>query len=437
VQCKESNDNVFSPRLLSNYGQNIRTPGSPRTPRTSSARDSGTPKKFTINLNQVQARSVKHVRLDHHSDLEKIYRIHQEPIGKGSYGTVYRAETRTRLTSASSHHSNSSEPAQSWAIKKIQKSEAGKTERFKLLEREVNILKKVTHKNIIHLEAVYETSDHMYLVTELCIEGELKEYLKKHVKLNESETRTIIKQLSDSLMYLHQYGVVHRDIKLENILVKTEKPVRNSSLSSNSSSTSMESLTSNGTSFLSRKHTSLLPRNKLYSTPDEETITPSAKRDCTEIEIKLTDFGLSVVRGGVTGESMLMTFCGTPVYMAPEVIQNHDYSQTCDIWSMGVIAYTLLSGKYPWIANQEQDLYKKIKKGIPKQDYDKKIFSAQAIDCISRMLEVNTAKRLTAAEVFNHPWTNGKQEMAPPNLFDVLKADAAKVRKEQLNLTPK
>jgi serine/threonine kinase 33 len=144
-----------------------------------------------------------------------------------------------------------------------------------------------------------------------------------------------------------------------------------------------------------------------------------------------------VVRGGVTGESMLMTFCGTPVYMAPEVIQNHDYSQTCDIWSMGVIAYTLLSGKYPWVANQEQDLYKKIKKGIPKQDYDKKIFSAQAIDCISRMLEVNTAKRLTAAEVFNHPWTNGKQEMAPPNLFDVLKADAAKVRKEQLNLTPK
>lgn len=283
LQCKESNDNVFSPRLLSNYGQNIRTPGSPRTPRQSSARDSsnGTPKKFTINLNQVQARAVKHVRLDQHSDLEKIYRIHQEPIGKGSYGTVYRAETRTRLTSASSNHSlsytsSSTEPLQSWAIKKIQKSEAGKTERFKLLEREVNILKKVTHKNIIHLEAVYETSDHMYLVTELCIEGELKEYLKKHVKLNEPETRTIIKQLSDSLMYLHQYGVVHRDIKLENILVKTEKrPVRNSSLSSNSSSTSMESLTSNGTSFLSRKHTSLVPRHKLHSTPDEETSTNS------------------------------------------------------------------------------------------------------------------------------------------------------------------
>ena len=116
----------------------------------------------------------------------------------------------------------------------------------------------------------------MYLVTELCIEGELKEYLKKHVKLNEPETRTIIKQLSDSLMYLHQYGVVHRDIKLENILVKTEKmPVRNSSLSSNSSSTSMESLTSNGTSFLSRKHTSLVPRHKLHSTPDEETSTNS------------------------------------------------------------------------------------------------------------------------------------------------------------------
>ena len=81
----------------------------------------------------------------------------------------------------------------------------------RLLEREVNILKRVTHPNIIHLEAVYETGDSMYLVTELCIEGELKAYLKKRKTLPEDETRVIIRQLSSALTYLHSYGVVQYD----------------------------------------------------------------------------------------------------------------------------------------------------------------------------------------------------------------------------------
>ncbi|CAK8683963.1 unnamed protein product [Clavelina lepadiformis] len=121
-------------------------------------------------------------------------------------------------------------------------------------------------------------------------------------------------------------------------------------------------------------------------------------------DIKLTDFGLSVVKGGVGSESMLQSSCGTPVYMAPEVIQNHDYSQQCDIWSIGVILFALLSRDFPFVADKEDKLFELIKRA--ELDFSKPVWrniSKAAKNLITQLLDFNPARRLTATEVMSHP----------------------------------
>lgn len=206
--------NNFKARLSSN--QDIHRLQTPKRNSSASSdrsdQSNGTPnrdtknKRLSVLLNQIPSKPIKHKRLDNSKQLNQIYDIEEQPIGKGSYGIVYRAiDAKDRKP---------------WAIKKIVKDSAGTTG-VRLLEREVSILKRVTHKNIIHLEAVYETHDTMFLVTELCVEGELKDYLKKQENnvLAEPAARDIVRQLAEALFYLHKHGVVHRDIKLENVLV--------------------------------------------------------------------------------------------------------------------------------------------------------------------------------------------------------------------------
>jgi len=167
-------------------------------------------------------------------------------------------------------------------------------------------------------------------------------------------------------------GIVHRDLKLENILVASERG---------------------------------------------DSINPI-------FDIKLTDFGLSVVKGA--GNAMLQSTCGTPVYMAPEVIQNHDYTQQCDIWSIGVILYALLSNDFPFLADKEERLYEVIKKGVV--NYNHEVWtniSDTAKNLIGQLLTVDPAYRLTASEIPCHPWMSGKKISAnyqrQTNVLDMMK----------------
>ncbi|TKC46628.1 hypothetical protein EI555_011427 [Monodon monoceros] len=139
----------------------------------------------------------------------------------------------------------------------------------KLLEREVTILKSVKHEHIIHLEQVFETPKKMYLVMELCEDGELKEILDRKGHFSENETRWIIRSLASAIAYLHNKDIVHRDLKLENIMVKS----------------------------------SFIDAN-----------------DEMNLNIKVTDFGLAVKKQG-RSEAMLQTTCGTPIYMAKSVLK--------------------------------------------------------------------------------------------------------------------
>ncbi|XP_076880085.1 serine/threonine-protein kinase 33 isoform X2 [Brachyhypopomus gauderio] len=303
-------------------------------------------------------KKVPHTRIEDEAEIQQIYSFGKK-LGQGNFGVVCEAihiETQKK-----------------WAIKKVNKEKAGRSG-VKLLEREVNILKRVNHAHIIHLEEVYETPKRMYLVLELCEGGELKKLLQKNKRFSEEETRHIISSLAEATVYLHKQDIVHRDLKLENILVKSDHQ---------------------------------------DDDDDEDTVN-----------IKVTDFGLSVQKGGVGSENMLQATCGTPIYMAPEVIKGHEYSQQCDVWSIGVIMYMLLCGDPPFMSSSEDRLFEMIKKGELN-------FSGPVWDSVSDaakkvlrcLLKVDPAHRITASELVHSPWLTGdtSTNASPTNVLEMMR----------------
>ncbi|XP_054098013.1 serine/threonine-protein kinase 33 isoform X3 [Callithrix jacchus] len=278
-------------------------------------------------------------------------------LGKGSFGMVIEAADKETETK--------------WAIKKVNKEKAGSSA-VKLLEREVNILKSVKHEHIIHLEQVFETPKKMYLVMELCEDGELKKILDRKGHFSENETRWIIQSLASAIAYLHNNDIAHRDLKLENILVKS----------------------------------SLIDDNNEIN-----------------LNIKVTDFGLAVKKQS-RREAMLQATCGTPIYMAPEVINAHDYSQQCDIWSIGVIMYMLLCGEPPFLASSEEKLFELIRKG--ELHFENPVWNFIS-DCAKRVLKqlmkVDPAHRITAKELLDNQWLTGNtlSSVRPTNVLEMMK----------------
>ncbi|KAL5258701.1 hypothetical protein ACHWQZ_G009234 [Mnemiopsis leidyi] len=292
------------------------------------------------------SKTINHTRIDSISSIEEKYVISPDILGQGSFGTVYKA---TNIATG-----------QSFAMKKIDKQTLGVTG-HKMLEREVAILKRVQHPHIVALEEVFETSEDTYLFMELCDKGELKSMLDS-TELSELECAKIIERLSSTIAYLHDNDIVHRDLKLENILLSAG-----------------------------------------VSDPDDR------------FNIKVTDFGLSFLTGGSNtfgNDKMMTTTCGTPMYMAPEILDNSvGYSHQCDIWSIGIIMYILLSRKTPFEADSEDELYEKIKAGDIKFDGSEwENISQSAKTLIKCMVKVDPAARITAKEIRDHHWVKGESD---------------------------
>ncbi|KAM6462783.1 serine/threonine-protein kinase 33 isoform 3-T4 [Liasis olivaceus] len=299
---------------------------------------------------------VPHTRIDDGAAIQQIYSFGGK-LGQGSFGVVIEVTHK--------------ETGIKWAMKKVNREKAGSSA-VKLLEREVSILKRVNHEHIIHLEEVFETPKRVYLVMELCEDGELKEILQRKGQFTENETRHIIQSLASAIAYLHKKDIVHRDLKLENILVKS-------------------------------------------SDIDEQNEM--------KLNIKVTDFGLAVQKMGGS-ESMFQSTCGTPIYMAPEVISAHDYSQQCDVWSIGVIMYMLLSGEPPFMASSEEKLFEVIKKGDLhfKHSVWQSVNKA-AKNVLQLLLKVDPAHRITANELLDCQWITGETDIVqrPFNVLELMK----------------
>uniref|UniRef100_A0A4W6EUF4 Serine/threonine-protein kinase DCLK2 n=1 Tax=Lates calcarifer TaxID=8187 RepID=A0A4W6EUF4_LATCA len=231
-----------------------------------------------------------------------------------------------------------------FALKIIDKAKCSGKEH--LIENEVAVLRKVKHPNIIMLIEEVDTPSELYLVMELVKGGDLFDAITSSAKYTERDASIMVYNLAGALKYLHSMNIVHRDIKPENLLV--------------------------------------------FEYPDGTK------------SLKLGDFGLATVV-----EGPLYTVCGTPTYVAPEIIAESGYGLKVDIWAAGVITYILLCGFPPFRSesNLQEDLFDQILLGrldFPSPYWDNITDSAKEL--IGKMLQVNVEARYTAQDVLSHPW---------------------------------
>jgi len=234
-----------------------------------------------------------------------------------------------------------------FAVKVINKKDLGK-DYEKNLKMEVDILKKVNHPNIIALKELFDTPDKLYLVMELVTGGELFDKIVEKGSYTESEASTLVRKIVSAVDYLHGIDIVHRDLKPENLLLK---------------------------------------------------------RADDDLEVALADFGLSKIVGA---QMMMQTACGTPSYVAPEVLNASGYGKEVDMWSIGVITYILLCGFPPFYGDTVPEIFEQIMEA--NFDYPEEYWGSvtkEAKDFINKLLVVETADRMTAAQALQHPWLLG------------------------------
>lgn len=263
-------------------------------------------------------------------------------LGSGSYAEVRKA--RKKKTN------------QVVAVKIIDKTGLSQRE-LKGLSKEVNILKSLRHKNVVQFYDSFEEEDVMYVVMEYVGGGELfHRIVSDDQDFTEEDARKIIHTLAEALQHCKEKGVIHRDIKPQNLLLTTEEEGG---------------------------------------------------------ELKLADFNLSIqIDPDSVNFSILQTMCGTPNYVAPEILSQKPYDYKCDIWSLGVISYLLLSGGYlPFFVEEEGEegkdlLLQKVRRGrwnfYPPEAWQN--VSNEAKDFLLHVMERNPEKRYDYETLLNHPW---------------------------------
>jgi calcium-dependent protein kinase len=269
-------------------------------------------------------------------------------LGNGSYGMVKKVK-----------HKKSNEERAMKIVKKKSESSIN----------EIEILKKISHPNIISIYEIFEDSKNYYIMSELLEGGELFEEITNRGSFSEMDAAKIMKQLLNAVNYLHNKNIVHRDLKPENIMM--------------------------------------------------------INRNSNNFEIKLIDFGTA--KGFDKGEK-LTKFIGTSYYIAPEVLAEN-YDEKCDIWSAGVILYILFCGYPPFNGASNLDIYHSIKYSSPSFTGEEwRDVSKEAVDLIVNMLTKNPAKRYNAEQCMSHKWFRNMEELETDNIkknkikFNPLKA---------------
>ena len=256
-------------------------------------------------------------------------------LGSGSFGKVYLAQNKFTKEKV--------------ALKQIKKSNKDLLSDGEIKD-EIEILKTLDHPDIVRIIESFNTKDSYVLVTEYCEGGELFDQVKN--QLSETQIAVIFKQLLSGLAYLHSHNIVHRDLKLENILIQD------------------------------------IEKSK---TTGEELFN-----------IKIIDFGTARIFDNKKRKPQ--SIVGSSYYIAPEVLKQK-YNKECDLWSVGVILYMFIVGHAPFDGVDDDEITDNIQKGVYRKDDKRwKKASKEVKDLIQKLLVYQPKKRLTALQALKHPW---------------------------------
>jgi len=255
----------------------------------------------------------------------------------------------------------------------VTKKDTGKLYAMKCLKKEMieqrnqrvhtkterEILGDVDSPFIVQLHFAFQTPERLYMVLDFINGGELFFHLRRSTRFTEQRSRFYSAEILLALDYLHAHGVIYRDLKPENILLDSEG------------------------------------------------------------HIKLTDFGLSKQFFGNESENKAFSFCGTPEYLAPEILKGTGHDQAVDFWSLGALLYEMLAGAPPFYSKNRDQMFRNM---LTKPVDMKPHFSAQAVDLLKNLLQVDPRKRLSSTpEIQAHPFFEGmdwaklsKKEIEPP-----------------------
>lgn len=253
-------------------------------------------------------------------------------IGRGAYSEVFIARDKQRNELC--------------AVKVLERSNA---EHAKLIDRELAVLRILNHQNIVQIYDIFDSARETYVVMEYLAGGELLDLITESDHLSEKNAKQVIREVLQAVQYLHARGIVHRDVKPENILcVNRAWPLR----------------------------------------------------------VKLTDFGLSkMVGSGEDGsERVMRSQCGTAYYLAPEIANNLAYAKPVDLWACGVVLYVMLAGKFPFFGDNDEKFMRRLRAGVKFPDKEWSAISADAKALVRGLLDAKAESRLSATQALQHRW---------------------------------
>ena len=264
---------------------------------------------------------------------EKKYKI-KKLLGEGSFGRVFLAQNI--ITS------------ELIAMKQIPKTSEDLLSDSEIIN-EIEILKNLDHPDIVRIMEFYNTEDNYYIINEYCPGGELFEQI--NYQFSETQIAVMFRQILSGLAYLHSKNIIHRDLKLENILIKEIEKSR------------------------------------------------ETKEDL--FVLKIIDFGTAKI---FDKNKKIKTIVGSSYYIAPEVI-NKKYNRECDLWSAGVILYMFIVGHAPFDGKTDKAIMEQVKKGNFLRNEDRWLNASKEVkDLINKLLIYEPEKRLTAMDALKHPW---------------------------------
>ncbi|KAI3384908.1 hypothetical protein SNEBB_005286 [Seison nebaliae] len=267
-------------------------------------------------------------------------------IGHGAFAVVFRGRHRQKIDLHV-------------AIKVVTKKQLHKGQ--DLLTKEIKILKELTKlhdRNLVQLLDCKEMLNHVYLITEFCNGGDLADYLQLKNILSEETISVFLRQIASAVECIHSQGIIHRDLK---------------------------------------------PQNILLHFPNSTTVTHSVIRRTSphQIELKIADFGFArFLQDGV----LAATLCGSPMYMAPEVIMSHRYDGKADLWSVGTIAFQCLTGHAPFTASTPHQLKTFYESTIKLKPKIPSTTSSELTDVLLKLLQRDANDRINFKSFKIHPF---------------------------------